>query len=40
MIEEFNEEEYENKVEEFLNGKGSIEDGNAAGRIIEFIESL
>ena len=39
-VEEFNEEEYEDKVEEFLKGKGSIEDGNAAGRIIEFIESL
>ncbi len=40
MVEEFNEEDYENKVEEFLEGKGSIEDGNAAGRIIEFMESL
>ena len=39
-IENYNEEEYLEKVKSFLEEKGCIEDGNASTRIIEFINSI
>ena len=39
-ISNFNEEKYNNKVDEFLKEKGSIENGNASTNIIDFIDSL
>lgn len=39
-IENFKEEDYIRKVEEFLKEKGSMEDGKASERIIDFIGTL
>jgi CDP-glycerol glycerophosphotransferase (TagB/SpsB family) len=39
-IDKYNEDEYLQKVEEFLQGKGSMEDGKASERIVEFMDSL
>lgn len=39
-IDKYNEDEYLQKVEEFLQEKGSMEDGKASERIVEFMDSL
>ena len=39
-IDEFNEKQYLEKVEQFLDGKGSVEEGKASEKIVEFIDSL
>ena len=39
-IDKFNEEQYKTKVKEFLDEKGSVEDGKAAEKIVEFIGRL
>ena len=39
-IENFDEEAYKARVEEFLKGKGCIEDGHAAERVVDLIESI
>ncbi|MBE5934334.1 MAG: CDP-glycerol--poly(glycerophosphate) glycerophosphotransferase [Lachnospiraceae bacterium] len=39
-IQLFDEDKYIAKVDRFLQEKGSIEDGNAASKLIEFIENL
>lgn len=40
IIEEFDETGYKNRVEEFIAGKGCIEDGHAAERVVELIKKL
>ena len=39
-IEHYESALYRSKIEEFLEGKGNIEDGRAASRIVDFIEKL
>ena len=39
-IETFDEEVYKVRVENFLKGKGCIEDGHAAERVVDLIESI
>lgn len=39
-IENFDEAAYKVRVEEFLKGKGCIEDGHAAARVVELIKSI
>ena len=39
-ITEYDETQYIDKVESFLREKGSIEDGKASERIVNFIDSL
>ena len=39
-IDEFDEKQYLEKVEQLLDGKGSVEEGKASEKIVEFIDSL
>ena len=39
-IETFNVDLYKQKVEEFLTGKGSIEDGHASERVVDLIKQI
>jgi CDP-glycerol glycerophosphotransferase len=39
-IENFDNEKYQQRVEEFLKGKGSVEDGHASERVVELIKEI
>lgn len=39
-VENFDEDEYAKRVEEFLRQKGSVEDGSAAGRVADLIRGI
>ena len=39
-IENFDSEKYAQKVDEFLKGKGSVEDGHASERVVELIKEI